>query len=450
LSSQSRPSRAYLHLENATDIPILAAKVQQSNFTDAKGTSTLASYVGPPVVEYAPFQRLPKPSRQDARQGTIDQDEEFIAFLEQLTNPLPPKPVLDSSETKKNEKVIITPLVQYLKDRKSAKVKDHGSKSGKGGRQEHREGRKDREKGGDKKALSKKTVQNKSEHSGSKKDTQSSSKSTTETQVSDAGSIKDGTAATKPINSNPKPERKRDRSSALSAAQILQRDLGLGGGQKRVRRKENSSKGGDTEGSANSVSGTAQSAPLEGAINTANPAPAPPTTASKERSQTTKQINSRSQAGPNSKSARQKASSTETTPAEASEQNPLSAEAKPAPPATAAFLRSIDSTKGVTEALIRQSFEVFGTIKKLDIDFARGLANLYFSEPAELQAAIAASPVQVADAKVTVVERKTKDQLQQNRGNRGKGNRGGGQPRGRGTPSSKKAPIAIGPDEQPA
>lgn len=44
----------------------------------------------PAMVEYAPFQKIPKRAgnkKKDIRVGTIDQDPDFMAFLESLEKP---------------------------------------------------------------------------------------------------------------------------------------------------------------------------------------------------------------------------------------------------------------------------------------------------------------------------------------------------------------------------
>lgn len=78
------------------------------------------------------------------RQGTIDQDSEFINFLESLTNPIvKPAPVDQNNDIlgKDGEKVAVTPLVQFLKDKKANKGKDPAptSKGSKHTRQDSKE-----------------------------------------------------------------------------------------------------------------------------------------------------------------------------------------------------------------------------------------------------------------------------------------------------------------------
>ena len=92
LSKPSRPARAYLNVSEESFLPTLKETVLQCAFTDAKNTTRDAALVGPPTLEYAPYTRVPLGKRRaDARQGTIDQDAEFIDFLQSLESPVQSK-----------------------------------------------------------------------------------------------------------------------------------------------------------------------------------------------------------------------------------------------------------------------------------------------------------------------------------------------------------------------
>ena len=113
-------------------------RVRQASFQDARHTSNDPSLLGPPSLEFAPYAKVPgNRVRKDARQGTIDQDSDFIAFLESLTQPIAKPAPVDSIETEsKKEPVLTTPLVQYIKDKKASKAKESGSSKSKHGRGE--------------------------------------------------------------------------------------------------------------------------------------------------------------------------------------------------------------------------------------------------------------------------------------------------------------------------
>ncbi|KAH0536398.1 hypothetical protein FGG08_006723 [Glutinoglossum americanum] len=302
----STPSRAYLHLTDQSHLTALSAAIQRANFTDARNTSSSASSLGPPVVEFAPFGRIPSAKKRlDARQGTIDQDPEFIAFLEGLTNPTNTKKssaegsVGVDSLGKKEEKVTTTPLVQYLKDKKASKAKEavlpaKGSRA----RLESRDSRSD--KGVGKKILSKpgKEVASPEAKKGGRDRERRVQKATTEAikvlnreasatggkakaapappPASSAGGKDSGNVQVPTAPSAPAAERRRERGSASIAAKILQRDLGFGGAPPRRggMRREGTSDGTKSESSSQPIASSPakQEGPL--AVSTEKSRPA--------------------------------------------------------------------------------------------------------------------------------------------------------------------------------
>jgi regulator of nonsense transcripts 3 len=135
----SRPSRAYLHVTSEDLIVPLSEKIRATSFHDARNTSNDPVLLGASSLEFAPYARIPSARvRKDGRQGTIDQDPEFIAFLESLTNPIPAKTTATTeagvpAETTDGQKEVgeehqqqqqtvkMTPLVQFIKDKKANK-----------------------------------------------------------------------------------------------------------------------------------------------------------------------------------------------------------------------------------------------------------------------------------------------------------------------------------------
>src|SRR5690554_5876551 len=86
-SKPSTPSRAYLHVTRRDDLTALSQKVQSSTWEDAKETYNDPALISAPTVEFAIYKKIPsEKKRVDPRQGTIDQDPEFMAFLEALAN----------------------------------------------------------------------------------------------------------------------------------------------------------------------------------------------------------------------------------------------------------------------------------------------------------------------------------------------------------------------------
>ncbi|KAI9320117.1 Smg-4/UPF3 family-domain-containing protein [Dichotomocladium elegans] len=81
-------SRAYFHMKSVEAVVAFHQGFDGHIFIDNKGTEHRA------VVEFAPFQKLPKEAKNpDARQGTIDEDKDYLEFVESLK----------AEEEKKNE-----------------------------------------------------------------------------------------------------------------------------------------------------------------------------------------------------------------------------------------------------------------------------------------------------------------------------------------------------------
>ncbi|XP_032528980.2 regulator of nonsense transcripts 3B isoform X1 [Danaus plexippus] len=114
-------SRAYINFVNVDDIYLFRDKFDGYVFLDEKGVE----YVG--IVEYAPFQRIPKKKKKkDPKCGTIESDPIYQEFVENLSKEQEtdnqPKleysyPVNDNND-KKNQS---TPLLEYLAARKQDK-----------------------------------------------------------------------------------------------------------------------------------------------------------------------------------------------------------------------------------------------------------------------------------------------------------------------------------------
>ncbi|XP_012284926.1 regulator of nonsense transcripts 3A isoform X2 [Orussus abietinus] len=118
-------SRAYINFVEQQDIFIFREKFDNYVFVDGKGTEY------PAVVEFAPFQRLPKKrvgKKKDLKCGTIESDPYYVSFLESLKNQEADSGVSQpkteySYQPPDNtpKKVTSTPLLEYLKQRKQEK-----------------------------------------------------------------------------------------------------------------------------------------------------------------------------------------------------------------------------------------------------------------------------------------------------------------------------------------
>lgn len=76
-------SRAYINFVEQQDIFMFREKFDNYVFVDAKGNEY------PAVVEFAPFQRLPRKRGRktvDPKSGSIESDPYYISFLETLKN----------------------------------------------------------------------------------------------------------------------------------------------------------------------------------------------------------------------------------------------------------------------------------------------------------------------------------------------------------------------------
>nr|XP_053651935.1 regulator of nonsense transcripts 3B-like isoform X1 [Cherax quadricarinatus]XP_053651936.1 regulator of nonsense transcripts 3B-like isoform X1 [Cherax quadricarinatus]XP_053651937.1 regulator of nonsense transcripts 3B-like isoform X1 [Cherax quadricarinatus] len=130
-------TRAYINFKNVDDVFTFRDKFDGYVFVDQKGNEH------PAMVEFAPFQKIPKRTngkKRDARCGTIDQDPDFLAFLESITNPvavtLPPlEAVLEEiqaqdRELKANNGIIKvkTPLLEFIEQKKAEKLRSKEEK----------------------------------------------------------------------------------------------------------------------------------------------------------------------------------------------------------------------------------------------------------------------------------------------------------------------------------
>ncbi|OQO09323.1 hypothetical protein B0A48_04721 [Cryoendolithus antarcticus] len=125
-------SRCYVHLVNESLVRDFEQRFLDVVFHDKSSTHKLPELKHlPPTLGFAPNQRVPLPGKQkpDTRQGTIDQDAEFIAFLEAETQPIAKPAPVDVTTVEKEPKAKSTPLIEALRERKAAKAKAAAAKS---------------------------------------------------------------------------------------------------------------------------------------------------------------------------------------------------------------------------------------------------------------------------------------------------------------------------------
>lgn len=358
----------------------------------------------PPSLEYAPCSRVPLAKRRnDARQGTIDQDPEFIDFLQSLTDPITkPSDANQDHPIAKDGRATVTPLIQHLRDKKAAREKNLPIKAARHTRTSSKELI-------DPKSVSKAStdalksaipsIDKKSARS-NKVESTSKDQAKTRRGESNASARLQSTVerTARPNGFQPpkdRPIRKSDDVPARSAAaRMIQRDLGLRG-------RAGFSRRGDRLGT--------ESARASSQLASANSSLPPADTSSQQNlsSPTTlKETSSVIAKGPTTISGVGSGNgSAANNPRPTSLRSSSVADAVSST-ATRGFLKHANSSQGITEALISSALAVFGQLDHVEIDKRKGFAYVEFAVPNALQAAIAASPVKVAQGSVQVLERK--------------------------------------------
>ncbi|PYI20458.1 hypothetical protein BO99DRAFT_431644 [Aspergillus violaceofuscus CBS 115571] len=421
----SRPSRAYIHVvSNDYTLP-LSTQVRQTSFQDARNTFNDPVLLGPPSLEFAPFAKIPgSRSRKDARQGTIDQDPDFIAFLESLTQPITKPAAIDSAADAEDKKdsMTITPLVQYIKDKKANKAKESSKSS------RHKSDKDSKsEKIQAKKLLQRPDKDFTQPAAAEKSDRKSRSDRATKEAVKvankQAASVASKQAAKSSASKDspkdapqPSTERKRERGNISAATKILQRDLGLAPSGGRRRGGKGASVDSDASKNEQVNAATPEPPKKEASSRSSKGANSSQNSRGRDRGHAQQHPSEPSEAGTPPVS---------TTPKPSKPAKGKQAPAGPAATATQAFLKHANPSQGVTEPLLETAFAPFGRVLKVEIDKKKGFGYVDFAEPDGLQKAIAASPVTVAQSQVVVLERKANPGGEKGRG---KGRGGESQP----------------------
>jgi len=401
----------------------LSDKVRQTAFADARNSANDTALLGPPILDFAPYGRTPGGKRRsDARQGLIDQDPEFIEFLESLTSPVAKAAAPDNKTPRsKDGPVTVTPLIQHLRDKKAAKEKAFPVKITKNGKDTPKP-EAPRAKAEEKTTVSftkaaSVTIEKKGgrgtkiEKSG--KDGGKLLKKEQQTPAAPPPTILKPAAEHLKVNATGK-ERQPVTVPGAAAARMLQRDLGL-----------------QSRGRAFIMRGGRGAVEIKKASSEPNngvPVPKPfETTVNKQQLGATPAENLNENAKPGPPTASRAASSKRPPvgtphpkPATKAAVLPTNTGTQVRPPApqrvqapavslsttTEAFLKHANPSQGVTEPLIEEAMKGFGLIRKVEIDKRKGFAYVEFAEPEGLRNAIAASPVKVAQSQVQILERK--------------------------------------------
>ena len=378
----------------------LSAKIRQTNFQDAKNTNKDSCLLGPPSLEFAPYSKMQSGRvRHDGRQGTIDQDQEFIDFLQSLTDPITKSSTngVDSLDGA-TAKVTTTPLVQYLKEKKANKAKEAAEKKSKT-KQENKEAKPS--KGDPKSTVVVKGSTPASEKARVAKATQDAvkaiNKSVASMQPKPTPDITDSKSEAKETTAQTSPaKRERERGSVSAAARMLQRDLGLAPKSPRAARPTPASPAATKAETTSAEKPTATPIEPKATLTAAPATPAaPPTGPRASRPPTT---------------TRTATTNTPTPPTivKPSQAPPSQRPSKPLPNpslnAKSAFLKHANPSQGITEELLRTAFAAFGTVMRCEIDKKKGLGYIDFDATESLRKAMHASPVKVGNGQVVVLE----------------------------------------------
>ncbi|KAK0705082.1 Smg-4/UPF3 family-domain-containing protein [Lasiosphaeris hirsuta] len=251
-SKPSIPSRAYLHVKKRDELLSLSEAVRTAVWHDNKGTHADPTLVFPPVVELAIYKKTPSDrKRSDGRQGTIDQDPEFMTFLESLANPDAHKEGESdhgAEDNAKAEKPTTTPLIEHLREKKAAKAKETAAaKSSKHSRQDSHGG-KGKATAGTSEELKKGSKGSKSEKVSDKAPgkQRETVKILTKKAAADAAAEAAKAVALQiqasSQSSVPEGPPKSRRAGIAAAARILQRDLGLSPGNAHRKARQEAAK----------------------------------------------------------------------------------------------------------------------------------------------------------------------------------------------------------------
>lgn len=442
----SEQSRAYVHLVTESHIKsfesTFLAIASANGFQDAKGTHKDPNLKHlPPFLQFAPNQRVPAAKqRVDGRQGTIDQDAEFIEFLERETQPVTKPPSLEALAAEKapQEKVTSTPLLDDLREKKANKAKSASSKPAKNSRPDAKEDKADHKstsrRGGD---VDQKPVK------GGSKSTQATKEAV---KVANKQAAKSAAAPANPSASASKSDqqppassasarKQRDRVTPNAIKSMLQRDLGLA-----PATGKRASKPAAAISASDAASTTSQPRSSTPSVVDAAPSPKSDATpkaakpprnrkgnaAEKTNGQTPTQdatkpappapsailkktppAPSTTKGGKGKGNAQNGTSQSAAVPSPSQSPAPSKSTKPPPQPsagATKAYLKHANASQGITEPLILAALSPLGEIVKVDIDKRKGTAIAEFKNHDGLKAAMTKRSIPVAQGAVEVLE----------------------------------------------
>lgn len=428
-------SRCYLHMLSQGLVKEFEQRFLEVVFHDKAGTHRSPDLKHlPPALGFAPNQRTSLQARQraDNRQGTIDQDPEFIAFLEAETQPVAKPSAVEPTEKSEKVGVKSTPLIDDLRERKANKAKAAATKA---------DVKKDDGKKGHARSTSK-----------------------------DAAADKSGGKAGQ--------QTKVDLAAKEAAKVLTKQVAGKATGQQQQPNAKTASPARSKKAGQSPKQQNATLAPPAAAAgsNTAPSGPAPNRTPAGQRQRGNaegikkmlqKDLGIRPKPGPAAQAANKTPQATPPAPslntaASTTQQQTAiptgpKANAVPKPPAspaptisaTKAYLKHANPSQGMTEMLILRSLCEYGECTNVAIDPRKGTAIAVFKDNEGLKKAMEAKRVPVANGAVEVLE--FREAVPRAGGaTRGRGGLRGGRGGGRGGAAASSAPAAPAASTPPA
>lgn len=402
--------RCYVHVLNEALVREFEARFLAVAFRDKAGT--WKGVGAAPTLGFAMNQRVPlaqgrQRPRADNRQGTIDQDAEYMAFLEAETQPIPKAAAIDSAGAggeKKDEdggKVKSTPLIEDLRERKANKAKAAASKAEKAERKGKGDGKgQQADEGNAKAAGGKKGEKGKQQEQNAKEGGKGGNKQGgKQAQNAAAATAASSNASQKAAQTPAKGKRGAGQQNAKAAAnnaaaaqpqQQQQQQQNPPANQAGQRGQAQRQRGNNAEGikkmlqkdlgirpkATAAAAGNQQSGgPGEKAANDTNNNKQPPT---------------------------QPKNSSPAPQSNKQQQNQQNQQQSTGPPK--AYLKHANPSQGMTEILIQQALAQFGEMNNVTIDPRKGTAIAVFKTQEGLKKAVEAKKVPVAKGAVEVIE----------------------------------------------
>lgn len=426
-------SRCYVHVANEGLVREFEQRFLSIAFLDKAGTHKNVELRNlQPTLGFAQNQRTPLAVKQrvDNRQGTIDQDPEFIAFLEAETQPIPKPATVDAKDEEGKNEVKSTPLIDELRERKANKASNAAKKAekkteedvksqaktqgkeaspkkgGKGAQQDKVEqAAKDAAQALNKQAAGKAAQQQQQGNAKAAPSPKSKKPAQSPKQQQNTTSAQATTPAS-PGPPSPAPNRappgQRQRGNTDGIKKMLQKDLG-------IKPKQGSGNQPQTKNASPAAS------PNVASPQTSTSAATPPSTQPQKQAQPPIAPKGNQQSKPSQAAAPSSVSQTK------------------------AYLKHANPSQGMTEMLILRALSEHGDVANVTIDPRKGTAIAVFKDNEGLKKALEAKRISVANGAVEVLEFKEAGSRGGGAAGRGRGGFRGGRGGGRGGAQNQKS-----------